>query len=126
MFSYDLGGEDEYNLDHEHSVAESVEVSEDGLTYTTALKDLEWSDGTPISARDVEFWFNLIAANKEDWASYTEGGFPDNVESFDVIDDTTFSITTTEVYSPGWYIGNQLNSLTPMPTCGTRPRTRGR
>ncbi|MGP5266148.1 peptide ABC transporter substrate-binding protein [Brachybacterium alimentarium] len=115
VFSYDLGGEDEYNLDHEHSVAESVEVSEDGLTYTTALKDLEWSDGTPISARDVEFWFNLIAANKEDWASYTEGGFPDNVESFDVIDDTTFSITTTEVYSPGWYIGNQLNSLTPMP-----------
>lgn len=115
VFSYELGGESEFNLDSERSIAEEPEVSEDGLTYTIKLKDLQWSDGTPITSRDVEFWFNLVNANKEDWASYREGGFPDNVASFEVIDETTFSITTTEAYAPGWYVGNQLNALTPIP-----------
>lgn len=43
------------------------------------------------------------------------GGFPDNVASFEVVDDKTFAVTTTEAYAPGWYLGNQLNALTPMP-----------
>lgn len=115
LFSYELGGEDEFNLDRERSMVESVEVSEDGLTYTITLKDLQWSDGEPITTRDVEFWFNLVTVNKEDWASYTEGGFPDNVEAFEATDEKTFTLTTTEAYAPGWYIGNQLNALTPMP-----------
>src|SRR5699024_10636244 len=35
-------------------LAESYEVSEDGLTYTITLKDgLKWSDGEPLTADDV-------------------------------------------------------------------------
>ncbi len=77
LFSYELdGGDDEYNLDRDRSMVEDVQVSDDGLTYTMTLKDLTWSDGTSITSRDVEFWYNLVVANKEDWASYREGGFP--------------------------------------------------
>ena len=37
-------------------LAESCEVSEDGLTYTLKLKDnLKWHDGEPITADDVIF-----------------------------------------------------------------------
>ncbi len=33
-------------------VAESVDVSEDGLTYTFKLRDSKWSDGSDVTAKD--------------------------------------------------------------------------
>ena len=46
---------------------------------TITLKPARWSNGEPVSARDVIFWINLLKANRADWASYVPGGFPDNV-----------------------------------------------
>lgn len=114
LFSYELGGEDDYNLDTKRSLA-SVDVSDDKLTYTITLRDQSWSDGQAITTRDVEFWWNLITNNTESWASYRQGGFPDNVAEFAVVDDKTFTITTTEAFSPAWYINNQLNRIVPLP-----------
>jgi len=36
-------------------VAESWDVSEDGLTYTFHLRDSKWSDGSPVTAQDFEY-----------------------------------------------------------------------
>ncbi|QIA26341.1 peptide ABC transporter substrate-binding protein [Thermaerobacter sp. PB12/4term] len=36
-------------------IAESWEVSEDGLTYTFHLRDAQWSDGKPVTANDFAF-----------------------------------------------------------------------
>lgn len=36
-------------------VAESWKVSEDGKTYTFKLRDTQWSDGTPLTAKDFVF-----------------------------------------------------------------------
>ena len=36
-------------------MAESWEVSEDGLTYTFHLRDAQWSDGKPVTANDFAF-----------------------------------------------------------------------
>ena len=42
--------------------AESYEVSEDGLTYTFHLrKDLKWSDGSPLTAKDFVYSFKRVA-----------------------------------------------------------------
>ena len=41
-------------------LAKSWEVSEDGLTYTFALHDARWHDGTPVTARDVVFSLNRM------------------------------------------------------------------
>ncbi len=37
------------------AIAESYEVSEDGLTYTFHLRDAKWSNGTPVTAADFVF-----------------------------------------------------------------------
>lgn len=38
------------------ALAEGVQVSDDGLTYTFTLKkDLKWSDGSPLTAEDFEY-----------------------------------------------------------------------
>jgi len=39
----------------ERALAESEEISEDGLTYTFKLRDAKWSDGRPVKAQDFEF-----------------------------------------------------------------------
>lgn len=48
----------------EKGAAESYEVSEDGLTWTFKLRDLNWSDGKPVTAKDFEFaWKRLLDPN---------------------------------------------------------------
>ena len=37
------------------ALAESYEISEDGLTYTFHLRDANWSNGTPVTANDFVF-----------------------------------------------------------------------
>lgn len=54
LYAYDENGELGLGL------AESVDISEDGMTYIYTLKDATWSDGTPITADDFEFsWKRL-------------------------------------------------------------------
>lgn len=44
------------------AMAESCEVSEDGLTYTFTLREgLLWSDGSPLTAHDFEYsWLRVL------------------------------------------------------------------
>ncbi|HAL00189.1 MULTISPECIES: peptide ABC transporter substrate-binding protein [unclassified Exiguobacterium] len=41
-------------------VAESVDVSEDGLTYTFKLRDSKWSDGSDVTAKDFEYAWKRV------------------------------------------------------------------
>lgn len=54
-----------YTLDADGEVdplmAESYEVSEDGLTYTFQIRDAQWSNGDPVTAHDFEYsWKRLV------------------------------------------------------------------
>ena len=49
----------------EFGQAESVKVSDDGLTYTFTLRDgLKWSDGSPVTAADFEYSYQRLADPK--------------------------------------------------------------
>ena len=42
-------------------MAESVDISEDGLTYTFTIRDAKWSNGTSVTAHDFEYgWKRLV------------------------------------------------------------------
>lgn len=54
-----------YSIDADGSpilaIAESVDKSEDGLTYTFKLRDAKWSNGEPVTANDFVFaWQRLV------------------------------------------------------------------
>jgi peptide/nickel transport system substrate-binding protein len=71
--------------------AESWKVSPDGLRWTFHVRDdLTWSDGPPLTARDVAFTYNLILKTRH-WmfAQYLTG-----VTSVTAPDDATVVITT--------------------------------
>ncbi|KQO63521.1 peptide ABC transporter substrate-binding protein [Curtobacterium sp. Leaf261] len=97
------------------SIATAADFAEDGKSVTVTLGDRTWSDGKPITSRDVEFWFNLITANKAQWASYNEGKAPDNWTSFKTVDDTHFTLTFDKTYNNDWMLANELSLITPLP-----------
>lgn len=56
-------------------MAESWEVSEDGLTWTFTLREASWSDGEPVTAHDFVFAWQRIAT-PETGAQYVSLLFP--------------------------------------------------
>jgi len=113
---YWFGGPGSVGLDERYSLAEPavITASRKQTTATIQLKPYRWSDGTPVTTRDVQFWFNLLVAEKANWWGYSPGEFPDNVTSFRVISSSRFSITFDHPYSSTW-LYNQLGQLIPIP-----------
>ncbi|MFD5075191.1 peptide ABC transporter substrate-binding protein [Streptomyces sp. NPDC058371] len=97
------------------SIATAADFAADGKSVKITLGDRSWSDGKPITARDVEFWFNLIKANKDQWAGYNPGKAPDNWTSFKTVDERHFTITFDKAYNPQWMLANELNEIHPLP-----------
>lgn len=55
----------------EEGVAESWDVSADGLVYTFHLRDSKWSNGDPVTANDFAFaWQRVLDPNAEQAAPY--------------------------------------------------------
>jgi peptide/nickel transport system substrate-binding protein len=75
-------------------LAESWEPSPDGLTWTFWIRDAQWSDGTPITARDVVFTYTQIMTNPA--AQDANGSAVANFASVTAVDDRTVAITTKQ------------------------------
>lgn len=70
-------------------------ISEDGLTYTFTIRDdANWSDGTPITSTDAKF---TLDAFQSPLVQSSGAGNIAGIDSVDIIDDKTFSITFKEV-----------------------------
>ncbi|MES2470787.1 MAG: ABC transporter substrate-binding protein [Patescibacteria group bacterium] len=90
------------------NLAESYEISEDGLTYTFTLKpDIKFHDKTPVTADDVEFTIQKIqdaavkSPRRADWADIT----------VNKIDATTIQFVLKQAYSP--FIENTTLGIIP-------------
>lgn len=89
LLSYDLLHN--YNPDDLTSapgLAESYDVSEDGKTWTFKIREgVMWSDGTPLTAKDIAFTYNFVKNNRGTGAFNNYIGVP---KAFSAPDDTTF------------------------------------
>ena len=61
----------------EPGVAETWDISDDGLTYTFHLRESNWSDGTPVTAHDFEYTWKRMCDPKV--ASPSAAGVTDYV-----------------------------------------------
>jgi peptide/nickel transport system substrate-binding protein len=84
------------NLDGTYSLelADSIDVSEDGLVWTFHIRDgFTFHDGTPLTANDIAFSYNYYQANEDfPFLSVYTGYFA----SVEATDDSTVVITLTE------------------------------
>ncbi|HZD65749.1 MAG TPA: ABC transporter substrate-binding protein, partial [Acidimicrobiales bacterium] len=97
------------------SLAHKPVYTDGNRKVTITLKPYRWSNGQPVTARDVTFWINLLKANKTSFAGYTPGEFPDNVTHVKVTGERTLTLTLNAPYSPTWFTYNQLSQITPLP-----------
>ncbi len=102
-------------INYTRSAAGPPVFSNRGRTVTITLKHLVWSDGHPLTTRDIQFWMNLLIADKTNWGAYVPGDFPDNISAIAYPSATTLRITFNRAYNHGWLLYNELSQITPMP-----------
>lgn len=104
------------------SLASDPRWSDNDTTATVTLKSAyKWSDGQPVTSKDVLFWFDeLKAAIKEspaNWAFYTPGvTMPDDVASVTTPDARTVVFHLTKPVNPTWFWQDELGSIQPWPS----------
>lgn len=86
------------NQERVPNLAESYELSEDKRTYSFTLrKGMKWSDGTPFTTEDVDFWYNNLEMNADLEPSvkslFLSGGEP---ATLNIIDEQTFELEYKE------------------------------
>ena len=117
---YWYGDQGNTSIDYQLSIGNPPAYTDGGRVVTITLKHYVWSDGETVTARDVGFWINLVKANKENWASYVPGGFPDNVVSWRALGPTTVQLRLNASYNPLWFTYNELSQITPLPIAWDR------
>ncbi|HUY96188.1 MAG TPA: ABC transporter substrate-binding protein [Verrucomicrobiae bacterium] len=113
LYWFDQNGSNGVN--YRISLADPPVFSNRDRTVTITLKPYLWSDGVPITTRDVEFWMNLLRANKANWGDYVPSQFPDNIRSIAWISARRFSITFNRAYNTTWLLYNELSQIWPIP-----------
>jgi len=104
------------------SLANEPTWSNGDKTVTFTLKsNYKWSDGQPITSKDILFWWYemkaAIKASPANWAYYTPGlGIPDEVASISAPDSSTVQMNLTKAVNPTWFWENQLGAIQPMPS----------
>jgi len=112
---YWFGSSGQVQLNPKLSLAQPPQFSADGKTVTVNLNNYMWSDGVPVTARDVVFWQNLVVANKSQWGGYAPGEYPDNVTSVTANSPTTLTFTLNQAYGADFFTYNELSQITPLP-----------
>lgn len=102
LLQYDIGF---FGSPPQPSLAESYEVSEDGLTFTFHLRpDVVWHDGEPFTAEDVAFTFTAAVHpdNPTFWGpslstlkglTAFQDGSAESIEGLNVVDEQTIQIS---------------------------------
>jgi len=104
------------SIEYDRSIGTSIAVSRNNTVYTVHMRgDYKWSDGTPVTASDVQFCFNLIKSYGQKYGYYGIGGLPTLVKSFAVLSSTSFVITLSQPLNPTYFELNGLAQLRPLP-----------
>lgn len=103
-------------IDYARSMAYPPVYSDNDTVVTVTLKrTYKWSDGYPVTTRDVKFFYDLYTADKKLIGTYIPGHFPDDVKSIAFPTQYTFVIHLVHSYNPAWITNNQLTIIEPLP-----------
>jgi peptide/nickel transport system substrate-binding protein len=87
----------------------------------TLKKGWKWSNGAPVTSKDIMFWLNMMKAEAStNWGGYVPGGIPDNVKDVRAINARQVQMTVKKKFSQTWFTDNELSQITPMPQAWDR------
>ena len=79
----------------EPGLAESWQVSTDGMTYSFKLREAKFSDGTPVTAGDVAFSLKRAGSDASSWKRFFSG-----IDTIETPDDRTVVLKLKKVFTP--------------------------
>jgi peptide/nickel transport system substrate-binding protein len=97
------------------SLAKPPVYSAGDTAVTITLNKAQWSDGQPVTSRDVEFWINLVRAEKDNYGAYSVGGFPDDVAGVTIDSPSSLTLHLNATYNAQEFTYSQLSLLTAIP-----------
>ena len=103
------------SVNYAQSLGNPPVYSDNGKVVTITIKHWKWSDGVPVTTRDLVFWLNILKANESQWADYTPKQFPDNVTSMKAVSPYELVMTLNGSYGSAFFTGNELSQITPIP-----------
>jgi peptide/nickel transport system substrate-binding protein len=109
------------NINYPLSLAGAPTFSNANKTVTINLKtNYKWSNGAPVDAQDLVFFIDLVKAavkiSPANYGNFSPGFFPDNVASAVATSKFTLQMNLTKAYNPGYFLYDQLDLLTAIPS----------
>jgi peptide/nickel transport system substrate-binding protein len=104
------------------SLANDPVWSNNGMTVTVTLKsNYKWSDGQPVTSKDVLFWYDeMQAAVKESVANYAyftpKQGLTGQVSSVTTPNANTVVFNLNSAVNPTWFMEDELAVIEPIPS----------
>ncbi len=101
---------DDTTLDVVGDSAEKFTISDDKKTYTFTLRDLKWSDGTPLTTDDYVWTYQQVIKPENKYPYLENFG---DIVSFTATDPKTLVITLKDAFATGLITAG--SSITPLP-----------
>jgi peptide/nickel transport system substrate-binding protein len=103
-------------LDYAQSIGNAPVWSDHDTVATLTLKNYRWSDGSPVTARDVVFSLNITKAMGPTWGDYSgPTQFPYNLKSYTALNATTVRFVLDGPINPTFFADDGLSDVTPLP-----------
>ena len=114
----------QYQIDWKSSIARKITYNKQGTVYHVYLnKKWHWSNGQPVTAKDVLFTWNVVKAASATnapapwpFVGAGTGDIPNGIQS--VVQNNPYELTFTldKPANQQWFIYNGLIQLVPMPS----------
>lgn len=109
------------NVDYARSLVSNISHNANGTEYTLTLSHkYEWSNGSPITSKDVVFTWDVTKAASENGAAWVYGGegiggLPTLWSSVTAEGANKVVVKLNQPSNPTWFIHNGLGQLWPVP-----------
>lgn len=113
----------QYKIDWNSSVASKVTYNSAGTVYHVFLNPKwHWSDGTPVTTKDILFTWKVIQAASAPnapspwpYVGAGTGDIPNGVQSIVATGTYEFTVTLKKPANQQWFMYNGISQLTPLP-----------
>lgn len=110
-------------VDYKHSLVSSITWNKSATIFTLTMNPrYHWSNGHPVTARDVAFTWSIMKAassNAKDlpwnYGGEGSGGVPADFKSVTAVNSRTLRVSLTAAVNPQWLILNGLGQINPVP-----------
>ncbi|MDA8197821.1 MAG: peptide ABC transporter substrate-binding protein [Thermaerobacter sp.] len=103
------------------SIASSIAVTNNDTVYTIHLKSSwHWSNGSPVTAADVVYAWDIVNASAQSSAPWLNcgagiGGIPSDWQSVTALNSSTVQVVSKKPVNPVWFEINGIGQLIPIP-----------